>query len=295
MKNTATSGREGGFPVITSRSRVAVEPWRLPVAPAPCGIAADQVRLGGLEVRAASVVGPGHRAASPGRPRQDAYRLGRDSAGRYLLAAVADGMSDSVHSEVGANVAVAAAIGALRGELDRGVQAPAIDVARVFLHAAGQMHGVAEQRGWDDDQVRAVMAVAVIPADPRPDGLRHAWVAGLGDVSAWYRGAGGWMRVLGEGERGFDAGKVGDYLPYRPERVTTVQVAIRPGEALALLTDGIAGAFSHLSGGASWFAERWRTPPAVGRFLLDVGFEDVQQHDDRTAVVAWSADEGPIR
>ena len=80
-------------PVFSRASASGQAPWHLPVGTAPSGLAADAARLGDLEVRAASMVGAGHRCQEPADPRQDAYALGRTPDGQFLIIAVADGVS----------------------------------------------------------------------------------------------------------------------------------------------------------------------------------------------------------
>jgi serine/threonine protein phosphatase PrpC len=253
-------------------------------------MAADQASAGGLEVRAASLVGPGHRCMEPALPRQDAYRLGQDRQRRYLIAAVADGMSDSQHSEVGANTAVAAVVGRLRESLDAGAGLTELDADEIFLATAGQMSGVAHQRGWPDDDVRTVLAAAVIPAQPGPTGVRQAWLAGIADVSIWRWLPGGWEPLMGDVKDGMDGSRLEHYLPYHPQHVVSRVVELGPGEIIAITTDGIADAFATLPGAAAWFADRWREPRQLASFILDIGYEESQFNDDRTAVVAWCVD-----
>ncbi|WP_078876572.1 protein phosphatase 2C domain-containing protein, partial [Streptomyces sp. 150FB] len=278
----------GRFPVLQKPSRAGRAPWRLPQLPSPTAIAADEAVLGGLEVRAASVVGPGHRGR--GVARQDAYRIGQDSAGRYLLVAVADGMSDSKHSDVGANVAAAALVSALREALDRGVELERLPAREIFLAAAGQMYGAAEQRGWTADDVRAVAVVAVVPALPDSRGRRRCWLGAVADVSAWRLSHDRWEQLIGEEKGGFDASTVEHFLPHDLDHVDYGVTELGPGEVLAVTTDGVSDAFALGPGAQRWFAERWRRPPRIGSFLLDVGFEQAQMQDDRTAVVVWCAD-----
>ncbi|MDI2129827.1 protein phosphatase 2C domain-containing protein [Yinghuangia seranimata] len=279
------------FPVISRRSRAARQPWLLPDAPGPSGIAADQASLGGLEVLAASVVGSGHRGR--GLPRQDAYRIGRDDAGRHLVLAVADGMSDSAHSDVGATVAVTALVAGLREEVRRFAGLPAGRLARehpdnVFLSAAGQVNGVARQRGWSPDEVRSVAVAAVIAAEPDADGGRAAVLGAVGDASAWLLGDGRWHQVLGRPKAGMDANRVAAFLPYTTRAAVEAEVRLLPGDVLVLATDGVGEALEAFPG---WFARRWQQPPPVGAFMLDVGFEQEQFQDDRTAVAVWC---GPL-
>ncbi|MFF3502352.1 protein phosphatase 2C domain-containing protein [Streptomyces sp. NPDC003247] len=278
-----------GPPVLVRGSRASREPWRLPAEPGPHGLAADEAALGGLTVRAASVVGPGHRAH--GRPRQDAYRIGRDRAGEHLVIAVADGMSDSAHSDVGAQVAVSALVNTVRTALDAGTPLERLDHCAAFLSAAGQMIAVAEQRGWDPDTVRAVAVVAVVPARPHVNGRRRVWLAAIADVSAWRLNGDDWERLIGEEKHGFDASAVARYLPHDPRGADHGIVELPPASVLAVTTDGVADAFATGPQARRWFAERWARPPAVGTFLNQVGFDQVQMHDDRTAVVVWCDDE----
>jgi len=226
----------------------------------------------------------------PALPRQDAYRLGQDRQRRYLIAAVADGMTDSRHSEVGANTAVAAVVGLVRESLDAGAGLSELNVEDIFLAAAGQMSGVAQQRGWPDDDVRTVLAAAVIPARPGPAGTRRAWFASLADVSIWRWLPGSWEPLMGDVKHGMDGSLLEHYLPYHPQHAVSRIVELPPREIIAITTDGIADAFATLPGAATWFADRWCEPKPLTSFVLDVGFESSQFNDDRTAVVAWCTD-----
>ncbi|MEV6495002.1 protein phosphatase 2C domain-containing protein, partial [Actinoplanes sp. NPDC051633] len=100
-------------------SNAHAQPWLLPPHRSAPGIAADEAQVGDLSVRAASVVGPGHRCTEPVVARQDAYQLGRDRASRFLVVAVADGISASRHADRGATVAAQRSVDALAGRLDQ--------------------------------------------------------------------------------------------------------------------------------------------------------------------------------
>ncbi|WP_187412153.1 protein phosphatase 2C domain-containing protein [Actinomadura syzygii] len=263
-------------------ARQAGEPWRLPDEPAISGIAADAVRVGALTVRAASLVGPAHRCAEPAQHRQDAYRLGRDQARRHLLVAVADGMSDSSRSHLGANVAVTALIGRLRADLARGA---ALDAPALFLDAARQMSGMAAQQQVTENDVRAAALAAVVPVEPAADGRRLVWAAWLADVGAWVRADTGWRRLIGDDKRGLDGDVLTEFLPFHPDRVRTAQLTLERGAVLALATDGIGDGFA--DGAAPWFAGRWADPPHIASFVADVGYDARGLLDDRTAVVIW--------
>ncbi|MFF2778509.1 protein phosphatase 2C domain-containing protein [Streptomyces sp. NPDC058052] len=275
-------------PVIYQASQLTALPWRLPTHPAPPGMAADAARLGDLEVRAASLVGTGHRVdAEHAVPRQDAYRLGRDAASQHLVVAVADGMSDSVHSDTAAAVAALALVNALRAQLDEGVPLRGLDHASAFLEAARQVHTVARQRQWPDDSVRTVAAVAVVPTAPSPGGGRDVWIAGLGDTTAWVRRPRSWSRELGEKQQGFDAGRLHAYLPHTPEAAQGRHVRLQPGEALALTTDGVGDALTELPAAQELFHRQWAAPVQPIDLLLHIAYDSHQRNDDRTAVVVW--------
>lgn len=277
----------GLFPVVHQRSRMAAVPWRLPITSSPSGLAADQGRVGSLDVRAASLVGPAHRCRMPAQPRQDAYRLGQDARHDHLIVAVADGMSDSKHSDTGANVAASAVIGEIRARLDAGMSLDQLDADDIFAATAGQMIGAADQRGWSHDDVRCALAAAVVPASAEGENGRRAWLAGLADVNVWLRQPGGWLPLLGDLKDGLDAGQLTYYLPYHPSNSASKFAYLGQDAVLAITTDGIGDAISMLPGAAAWFADRWRTPRDILSFIGDIGYEDIQFNDDRTAVVIW--------
>lgn len=275
---------EAGFPMLAGAGSPAARlPWRLPEEPALAGIAADAVTVGALTVLAASIVGPSHRCEEPATPRQDAYRLGRDRRRRHLLVAVADGMSDSSGSHLGANVAVAAVVARLRDDLDTDAE---LDAAAIFLDAARQMAGTAERHRLRDDDVRAAVLAAVIPVSADADGRRSVWLAGVADVGAWLREPAGWRQVAGAGKAEYDGGRLAEFLPYHPDRATTVRVELEPGAVLALATDGIGDGLAD-DGIGAWFSAHWADPPHISSFLDTVGYEARGRLDDRTAVVVW--------
>ncbi|MER7047581.1 protein phosphatase 2C domain-containing protein [Streptomyces jumonjinensis] len=269
-------------------SELTAMPWRLPAHPAPPGMAADAARVGDLEVRAASVVGTGHRTDEQrAAPRQDAYRLGQDSASRHLVVAVADGMSDSPHSDTAAAVATLALVNAVRTQLDKDVPLHRLDHTSAFLEAAGQVHAVARQRNWPADSVRTVAAVAVVPTSPAPGGGRDVWVAGLGDTTAWVRRSLSWSRELGEKQQGLDAGRLDAYLPYTPQAAQGRPLHLEPGETLALMTDGMGDVLTELPAAQELFHRQWAAPVAPLDLLLHLCYDSHQRNDDRTAVVVW--------
>ncbi|MFI6099365.1 protein phosphatase 2C domain-containing protein [Lentzea sp. NPDC051213] len=273
-------------PVLGGTPDAAKRPWYLQPEPAQSGVAADQIRIGDLDVRAASVVGPDHRCEEPAEARQDAYRIGRDARGRYLIVAVADGMSAAKRSDVGATVAVRAAVDLVRKELDHGARPEQLDLRGVFKAVAGNVAGAAKQLGCAVDQVLTALIVAIVPTTgDQPDGRRPVWFATVGDVSAACLRDGGWRRLTGADKAGLDRNTLDAFLPHHPDRVVLNQDEVTG--AIAVMTDGVSDVWGDVPGAAEWFSRRWRTPPPLASFLLDVSYEAPGQVDDRTAVVVW--------
>jgi serine/threonine protein phosphatase PrpC len=240
-------------------------------------------------VRAASVVGADHRCEEPATARQDAYRLGRDRKGRYLLIAVADGMSAAKRSDLGATVAVRTAIDGLRGALDHGAQPGEIDFLELFKSVSQNIVGAAKHARRPPDDLLTALIVAVVPVGPAAnDGARTVWLASVADVGAWLHRGDVWSHVAGELKDGLDRNALATFLPHYWSAVEVVQAELAAGSALAVVTDGVGDAFSDIPQGALWFAERWHRPPPLASFILDVDYEAAGQVDDRTAVVVWT-------
>jgi hypothetical protein len=262
--------------------------WWLPVEPGQSGAVADRARVGDLEVRAASVVGVGHRHEEPATTRQDAFRLGRDRLGEHLLVAVADGVSAASRSDLGATVAVRAAVDLLRGELDSGRRPDEIDFATIFKTVSQHVVGAANQTGVDPQELMTALVVAIVPARPaNAHGDRVIRIASVGDASAWVLERAVWQQVAGEVKSGLDLNALDSFLPHLWKAVATKTVGLPGGSVLALMSDGVGDALCGIEGGAAWFAERWRRPPALTAFLADVDYTASGYVDDRTAVVVW--------
>jgi hypothetical protein len=273
--------------VFDARSVSGQAPWHLPVGAAPSGLAADAGRLGDLEVRAASMVGAGHRCEEPAYARQDAYALGRTPDGRYLVVAVADGVSQSLRSDLGARVAVSAAARELSGMLDRGGM-DGIDVGRLYKVVAGEMLGTGRDRGLADEDICSILITAVIPAAPRHDGTRPIWASWIGDVSLWAQHDGRLHRLTGEDKDGLDRNSLNAVLPFNPDMVEERLVKLLPYDALAVVTDGLSDSLASVPGVADFFAAQWAGPPPhPAAFLHSLCYDAPGQDDDRTAVVIW--------
>lgn len=276
-------------PVLGGVPRAARVPWLLPLEPAHSGVVADGARLGDLDVRAASVVGPAHRCEEPAIARQDAYRLGRDVAGHHLVIAVADGLSESRRSDLGATVAARCAVDVVRKRLDSGATPADLDAKEVFRTVAGTILSAAKDVGVSPGDLCAALVLAIIPTAPTGDsGSRRAWFASVADVSAWEHTGSDWCMLAGERkDDGLDRNALHSFLPHCPDDVKVEIHELPPQATITIVSDGIGDAFTDLPGAAEWFAQRWRTPPHVASFLLDVAYEAPGQLDDRTAVTVW--------
>ncbi|MEV6169915.1 protein phosphatase 2C domain-containing protein [Streptomyces sp. NPDC051954] len=272
-------------------------PWVLPVRPAaPSGVAADEASLGDLAVRAASLVGPGHRCQEPATARQDAYRLARDATGDHLLLAIADGVSSSTHAELGAAVAASTAVTHLRRQLDEPGAAVRLSAVELFAEAATAMRREAGRRGLDPADVCAVLFVAVIPTRPAgPSGERTMWAAWLGDASLWRLDDRRWRHAAGdrkETTHGYDSNAVAHTLPADPQAARETQLALHPGDVVSLVSDGVGDGLAGIGEFNTYLADHWRLPLPIASYLNDVGFDAERFLDDRTSVTVWIDPDG---
>jgi hypothetical protein len=282
-------------PVFSGVSAPGQAPWFLPVGSAPNGLAADAARLGDLDVRAASIVGAGHRCQEPAGPRQDAYALARTPGGEFLVVAVADGVSQSKRSDLGARVAVTAATRELVNMLVSGGPR-AIDVDLLYKRIAGEMLGTGRSRGLPDEDICSILIAAVIPASPRADGTRPIWASWIGDVSLWLLRGGALRRMTGAEKTGLDRNMLDAVLPFNPGRAEHGEFELDPSDRIAVVTDGLSDSLSSLSGALEYFTQEWANPaPHPAAFLHSLCYDGPGQTDDRTAVVVWCSASGSPR
>ncbi|MEU1285300.1 protein phosphatase 2C domain-containing protein [Kitasatospora sp. NPDC005856] len=267
-------------------------PWLLPDRTVQNGIAADEATVGALTIRAASVVGPGHRCGQPAEPRQDSYRIGRSTDSRYAIVAVADGLSSAAWSDVGATAASSQAVTLLREQIET-VGFDRIDVKALYRRIAESIAAHAAERKVGTSHLATVLITAVI-AEPDANGVARAWVGWLGDSSAWTLDprVPRWQFSAGEAKDRAAAvvsNEVVGRLPDTPHLAVDQYVTLAAGAALALVTDGIGDAWADPTGNVNeYFANAWRAPVPATRFTADVGYDAPQCLDDRTAVVVWN-------
>lgn len=256
-----------GRPSPASRS-----PWRLRsrAAAASASIRADGGDAAGLAIRAASLSGARHRLSGAGP--DDAYAWAVTAAG--VAVAVADGVGSREGSDAAAAAAVLAAVDALADPTGSDAPAGPEDDLRAAVRAAAQAVRVA---GGATTLVVAVVA---------PDG--HAVVARVGDSGAWVLTGGAWREVW---PAGGDAGSITtatDALPSEPTALDVAGVLLGAGDALVLVTDGVA---DPLRDGpttvAPGLAAALASPPGPLELARVLDFSRQGCHDDRTLLAVW--------
>ncbi|WP_410597382.1 protein phosphatase 2C domain-containing protein [Amycolatopsis sp. lyj-23] len=255
-----------------------------------------------MVLRAASTRGRAHRFA--GKVRQDAYAFRCD--GRFVVAAVADGVSSRPLSHVAANVVsqhgchlVAKLLETQEPEdLDwahvlRVLATKVINAGRRRLQVAAQPSVIEPGR----EEVAGALATTVLFAvvDMRPDVEGHpVHVLAYGDTSAWILRSGvRWEPQNPVKNQGAAvASSATDALPYLPGRPpAVVRTRLAPTDVLLLVTDGVADPLDDGTGTVGAFlAEQWRCPPEPLAFAAHVDFARRSHDDDRTAVAVWPAE-----
>jgi serine/threonine protein phosphatase PrpC len=272
-------------------ARAQRRPWLLPPQPATApGLAADQAALGDLELRAASIVGPGHRCAEPAGVREDAYRVARDRDGRHLVIALADGLSSSTHAALGATVAAGSAVTLILERLHAGQRVADLRADEVFEAVAARMRHEAQGRGLDPAATSAVLVCAVLPCHPDQDGSRSMWTAWAGDASMWALRGGRWQRLVGDekpAEAGISSNEVRQCLPERVGRPVEKVWQVDQGNVFCLVSDGVGDGLASIAPLNAHLAEQWAAPPRLSTFISQVGFDAKGYLDDRTAVTVW--------
>jgi hypothetical protein len=280
----------------------------------------DGGRLGGLVYRATSQRGLAHQEA--GVPRQDAYLVRPTPDRRWLVGCVADGVSagklsheaaDLVCQETTVRLARGltglapgpepAAWAAAAEELPWAemVQAASASIRRAAYAAvhgpgrAGDETGPADpDDGWDDASARRVMSstavVFAVAAEPVADGGHPALVAIVaGDSTALLLDGDEWTPLAAVKNDGAEIASTAVTPLPGPARVTPRARVLRPGQALVVITDGVADPLG--SGGGlvgRFLATMWREPPDLLAYAGHVGFYRKSFTDDRTAVTIWA-------
>jgi serine/threonine protein phosphatase PrpC len=277
--------------VFVRPSAFGAADWRLPTLLAQPGAAADEAQVGDLAVRAASVIGRGHRhAGEKAKPRQDAYQLREVRRGDrgYLVAAVADGTSSAKHADLGASIAAVGSVRFLEERLSAGSGLDEQAHAEMFEWIATIIHDIAARDQNRADAYTTTLLTVVVPDMPTsPDGSREVLLSWIGDSPAWVFNGDGWRQEAGHTKHGLDQNTLDACLPGTPQRFRFTSLRLAAGTALALMTDGLGDVLTNVSTSQTEFARRWAKPPSLPEFLRDLDFDAPGQDDDRTAVILW--------
>ena len=243
-----------------------------------------------LTVRGASLRGHFHRYN--GAPRQDDFAIHQLADGR-VIALVADGVSQSRQSHLGATAAVRAAARWLKMNL-----APATDETDWLGLVRDAAWALAEQARVtfdlaDPDPAMALkeMSTTLICAvvEPSGEGSWRASIIGVGDSGAWLLRDGEFVPLLGGkavGTGGISSSAVAG-LPQVPNLLEPAVVEFERGQVLLLGTDGIGDPLGSGYGGVGNLFRDLLTrpePPSLIEFAHAVDFSRETFDDDRTLV-----------
>jgi hypothetical protein len=262
-------------------------PWHLPPRLTQPGISADEATLGHLTVRAASIVGPGHRCEEPALPRQDAYALGRDASGRWLAIAVADGLSSGRRSDLGAQTAAHTAVQLLIDAINQGER---VDFPGVFAKVAARLVDDAQHLELPPTELSTVLIAGYIDSQPNAQGAHTAAFAWVGDVCVITPRGGGWETIGGDAKStkdGLESNVVAASLPSEPHQVKSQSAKLSAGSCIVFATDGVSDVIRMERSASDYFYRRWQRPIPAADFLTDISYEARGHQDDRTAVGVW--------
>lgn len=270
----------------------------------------DGASVGNITYRAVSLRGLSHW--SEGKPRQDAYLLRVTANGQWLVGCVADGVSKSTYSHMAADIACREITKCITQALDG--QPPvadaetwpkladelpwqqAVDEASAAMVAKASTGLPAEQHeSLTAAQVRGTMATTAVAfavaATPAEDGqLPYALVVAAGDSSAVVLSQGRWHPVTAVKNAGSDMASNAVLALPREVEVAPLTGFLRPGDALAVVTDGIGDPMGSGAGEVGRFlATHWSRPPDLLAFAGHAAFYRRGFADDRTAAVVWYA------
>ncbi|MEV6829501.1 protein phosphatase 2C domain-containing protein [Amycolatopsis sp. NPDC051102] len=251
-----------------------------------------------MVLRAASARGRSHRFH--GKVRQDAYAFRCD--GRFVVAAVADGLSSRPLSHVAADVVTRHGCHLVAKQLEKAgpgdldwAHVLRVLAAKVIRAGRRELEGASPPCFVEQDaEVAGELATTVLfaVADMRPAAGGHpVSVFAYGDSSAWVLRSGKVWEPLNpvKNEGATVACSATDALPYLPARPPeVVRTHLGPADVLVLLSDGVTDPLDDGTGTVGEFlAENWRCPPEPLAFAAHVDFARRSHDDDRTAVAIW--------
>ncbi|MDQ2726954.1 MAG: protein phosphatase 2C domain-containing protein [Actinomycetota bacterium] len=253
------------------------EPWRLrsDVSSSGAGIRAEAGEVEGWALRGASVTGVRHRLAGLGNDDAFAWRAGAPA----LTVAVADGVSNVTGSAAAAARAADVAVAAAGRAISDGARAVLDADTALVAAVAGANQALTGGEG------ATTLVVAVVAPDGTVTGAR------VGDSSAFVLVGGAWSELFAPTGGAGDEDVVStttSALPSPSPRMETAVAQLSAGDALVLVTDGVA---DPLRDGpetvAPALAGTLGEPPGVVALIGLVDFSRQGCHDDRTLLGVW--------
>jgi serine/threonine protein phosphatase PrpC len=285
------ANRSWDGPIVVDEPVVAFEP-RPPTGSMRPDTICDAWSTEHFTVRAAAVRGYGHRFS--GVPRQDELAVRVHRPTQAVVFAVADGVSAATHADRGAELACLAAVSTLTAALDTepAERLPWPEMlsraGRWLTREAVRISGAAEPS--PDDVERALATTLVAGVVLRTGSGDVARLVQIGDSCGWILRQGRFAPVL---RHKTDAASpvvssAVEPLPRVPVRIRPVEVALPPGGALIVATDGIGDPLGDGTGlVGQLLATTLATPPTALGLARVLDFSRETFDDDRAAVVIW--------
>lgn len=243
----------------------------------------------------------GHLHRFNGAPRQDDFAIHQLADGR-LIVLVADGVSESRQSHLGASIAVKQGAEWLRNNITNYVNdvndLNDLNWIGLFQNAAYALTVSAQSllNLPEPDPARAERELAttliVAVATPRESGELEVDLLGVGDSTAWLLTNGEFRQLLGGKDAGGDgvASSAVVALPRVPSDLKPVKVRVAPGDVLLVGTDGIGdplGNGDNAVGTLLASVLSQASPPSLIEYAHAIDFSRENFDDDRTLVAVW--------
>lgn len=282
----------------------------------------DWAGHGALEYRAATIRGLAH--FGDGKPRQDSCSVAFTPDRRWLVGCVADGVSSGSLSHVAADLAcdmisrrITSSLGRLPDQsapveewatvaagLDwqQGVDAASEAIRDKAMDEfvkgyrnrgdAAELQRL-EENGLPYSSARTLMATTaigfVVGTEYDHEGrVPFALTVAAGDSAALILSEGRWHPITHVKNAGAEVASSEVRPLPREGAVQPLGGFLHPGQALAVITDGIGDPLGSGRGVVGEFlAEQWERPPDPIAFANDIAFYRRTFVDDRTAVLIW--------
>ncbi|MER8095060.1 protein phosphatase 2C domain-containing protein [Streptomyces goshikiensis] len=264
------------------------------------GMRADGGLLRGRWIAAASLTGTSHLLH--GTSGQDVYRYTATHDGSGLVLVVCDGLgSRPATAQTGAGLLASYLCEAAAHITGQRMAGAPQDVLREVLatgNAAVRRHRAAVLEPLTDSDLAATVAVCWLPLPAEGEGegegvARHALTGHavrVGDCNVFTLARGRYEAPFPAASEG-PANVVTAYLPCEdPARVAEyAPVALAGVDAVVVTTDGLAIDLFDSPSVRTWLASRWSVPCGPARMLDSLRYRRQGSHDDRTALITWSA------